>query len=156
MAKSKRSKLVKVNVPELLCEKLLSERVPSPTGVLKKLKKTEPKPRGRGLTRVLENVSHEEWDELYQHAARIRATIKGCPRDAQLRTAICAKAMANRMEEAGVTDPVHYTIDKVKQKARQNTNRSIAEPITLDTVDQAEADDEELDRWWADINLGVN
>jgi len=158
-------KLRKVNVPELFFEKFLS---PVPTGdstVIDKLRLISPSARGRGMTRVVENITEAEWNDLYQRAAAIRKRIKGADRQTELRPAICAKAMAGRMEELGVANLVPYETNGKPRKAVDPVVEEddvtpvpvavVTIPITLEQADDIpELDDKDLARFREDVNQG--
>jgi hypothetical protein len=111
--KKRLNKLKKVNVPELFYGKFIQDLTTGTSSIADKLNQTTPTARGRGLSRVVENISNDEWNDLYQLAAAARATMIGADRETELRPTICAKALANRMEELGVDSPVIYTPKKV-------------------------------------------
>ncbi len=157
-------KLRKVNVPELFFDKFLS---PVPVGestVIDKLRLLSPTARGRGLTRVVENISEDEWNDLYQRAAAIRKRIKGADRQTELRPAICAKAMAGRMEELGVDNLVPYETNGVPRKVTQvddiddddtETADTTSQPITLEQAEEVpDLEDRDLARFRADVEQG--
>jgi len=159
-------KLRKVNVPELFFEKFLE---PVPIGestVIDKLRKLPATARGRGMTRVVHNISEDEWNDLYQRAAAVRKKIKGADRQTELRPAICAKAMAGRMEELGVADLVPYetngkprtvipVVDKVEDDVADPVDAIVSQPITLEPAeDVPELDDKDLARFREDVNQG--
>ena len=159
-------KLRKVNVPELFYEKFLS---PVPVGestVIDKLRMLPATARGRGLTRVVENITEDEWNDLYQRAAAVRKRIKGADRQTELRPAICAKAMAGRMEYLGVDNLVPYETngkprkvtpveDEVDDDVSDVVDIAIAEPITLEPAEEVpDLDDKDLARFRADVNQG--
>lgn len=166
----KKFKLRKVNVPELFYNKFLK---PVPSGastVVDKLRLISPTARGRGLTRVVEDITENEWNDLYQRAAAIRKRIKGADRQTELRPAICAKAMAGRMEELGVADLVPYETSGKPRKVvtpvdddydeddnvTDGTDASItSEPITLEPAEEVtEVDDKDLARFREDVTQG--
>lgn len=107
-----RNKLKKVNVPELFYQSFLTSVPYGTSSVVDKLRFITPTPRGRGLTRVTGAVTEVEWNDLYQRAAAARQSLQGANRDTELRPAICAKVLADRMEELGVDSPVTYTIKR--------------------------------------------
>jgi len=159
-------KLRKVNVPELFFEKFLS---PVPTGestVIDKLRVISPTARGRGMTRVVENISEDEWNDLYQRAAAVRKRIKGADRQTELRPAICAKAMAGRMEELGVDNLVPYATNGSPRKVVKVADSPIddvadpvdtivSEPITLEPAEEVpELESADLARFREDVNQG--
>lgn len=165
----KKFKLRKVNVPELFYDKFLS---PVPFGissVVDKLRMISPTARGRGLTRVVENISEEEWNDLYQRAAAVRKRIKGADRQTELRPAICAKAMAGRMEELGVANLVPYETNGSPKKVvapvvdnhdddigdtddTDDTDPIASGPITLEQAEEvSEVDDKDLARFREDV-----
>lgn len=163
----KKFKLRKVNVPELFYIKFLS---PVPFGlstVVDKLRAISPTARGRGLTRVVENITEDEWNDLYQRAAIVRKGIKGADRQTELRPAICAKAMAGRMEELGVADLVPYETNGRPRKAVEpvddddddvidGADASIAsEPIVLEPAEEVtEVDHADLARFKEEVAQG--
>lgn len=163
-----RNKLEKINVPELFYGQFLAD-LPSGTSTLvDKLHNTVPTKRGRGETRVIENLTHDEWEELYQHAAKAREVMKGANREIELRPAICARALADRMESLGVDNPVVY-VPKRKTRAVQpqvhqpvqnddsddedtSLNSNLDEELSLQTAeDESEVDNEELKTFLDDM-----
>jgi len=162
----KKFKLRKVNVPELFYERFLSSVPVGISTVVDKLRTISPTARGRGLTRVVENISEDEWNDLYQRAAAVRKKIKGADRQTELRPAICAKAMASRMEELGVANLVPYetngkpkkvvdtpAVDDHADDTTDGTDAVVSEPLTLETADDIpDLDDQDLNRFREDVN----
>jgi hypothetical protein len=162
----KKFKLRKVNVPELFYERFLSPVPASISTVVDKLRMITPTARGRGLTRVVENISEDEWNDLYQRAAAVRKKIKGADRQTELRPAICAKAMASRMEELGVANFVPYetngkpkkvvdtpVVDDDADGTTDSEDAVVSEPLTLETADDIpDLDDQDLNRFREDVN----
>jgi len=158
---NKRSKLIKVNVPELFFLKFLAEVPRGESSIVDKIQDIKPSARGRGLTRVVEDITEDEWEDLYSRACAVRSKIKGSERSTELRPAICAREMTFRMEKAGVKSIVHYetplSINGVKKAdAIPAVTRNIPPiPITLDTVDDVDdAPDTELKDFENEIALG--
>jgi len=161
----KKFKLRKVNVPELFYERFLSSIPVGISTVVDKLRVITPTARGRGLTRVVENISEDEWNDLYQRAAAVRKKIKGADRQTELRPAICAKAMASRMEELGVANFVPYETNGKPKKVvdtpvlndddgtTDGEDAVVSEPLTLETADDIpDLDDQDLNRFREDVN----
>jgi hypothetical protein len=166
---TKRSKFIKVNVPETFFQLFLAQKPVGESAVVDALQTIQPIERGRGLTRVMENVTEEQWNELYNLAAETRAHIRGVGKNFgrdHLKAAICAKSMADRMEKLGVANPVPYeTRETLKKKAllaaalealsAPKVPDVISTPITLaPTPDLQEVDPEELSQFNADQHLG--
>ncbi len=161
----KKFKLRKVNVPELFYGRFLSSIPVGISTVVDKLRAITPTARGRGLTRVVENISEDEWNDLYQRAAAVRKKIKGADRQTELRPAICAKAMASRMEELGVANLVPYETNGKPKKVvdtpvvnddddtTDGEDVVVTEPLTLETADDIpDLDDQDLNRFREDVN----
>lgn len=129
-----KDKLKKVNVPEMFYQRFLAD-IPATTSLLQKLNSTAPTARGRGLSRWIPEITLTEWNELYQHAAAGRAQMQGADRETTLRPAICARALAERMEGLGVDNPVTY-IPKRK--------KAVAPAPVIDTNDDLDDDDTDL------------
>jgi hypothetical protein len=110
--KKRLNKLNKVNVPELFYGKFIAS-LPDTQSIVAKLKQTTPSPRGRGMSRVVTNLTNTEWNDLYQIAAAGRARMIGADRNTELRPTICAKSLAYRMEDLGVDNLVSYTPKKI-------------------------------------------
>ena len=173
------NKLEKVNVPELFYGRFLANVPAGESIVVDKLKKIKPIPRGRGYTRVVENITEAEWEDLYARAVAARSRIRGAERYHELRPTICAKMMTFRMEALGVANIVRYetykfvngiekpkstlNLPKVVDKkvddvvaAIQVTQASVVpeEPITLDTADDVdEALEADVARFKKDLEL---
>lgn len=168
----------KVNVPELMYSRFL-KNIPFVEGdtatakdtLLAKLDGVSPTRRGRGYSRWLHGdnaLTRDEWNALYQLAAEAREQMKGAEdREVTLRAAICARALAERMENIGVEEPVIYT-PKFRTTRKAKTEEVVdATPETPDTdlssvippvppvVDQTadveEAGDDDLDYIHGDI-----
>jgi hypothetical protein len=171
------TKLLKVNVPEKVWEHFFMGVKPGVSSIIDKLRKLTPQARGRGLTRVVQNVTEAEWEDLYARCVDIRTHMKGTTGDL-LRAAICAKAMSFRMEMDGVMNRVRYTthhsgktfINGVEEKASGITRRKPTPPAPVTKVDDTlpvepptlvvaddveEADDVELARFKRDLALGT-
>lgn len=141
MTKRKREKLDQLNIPELFYERFVSIIPRGQSGVVDKLHDTMPTKRGRGLTRVLRNLTEAEWNAVYQLAAAGRAAIKkkevkgdvSRHREDTLFPAICAKTLAERMEDAGVANRVAYTakITNRRTKAEIEVARAASEAETV-------------------------
>lgn len=156
MTKKKANKLNKVNVPEMFYQTFLSNIPAGTSTIVDRLRNITPTARGRGLSRVVKNLTQTEWDELYQHAARARAAIVGCDRDTELKPAICGKALAIRMEELGVSNPVAWTpskvykprkavteitdeeLDAIEDDASTDVVTQVSSPVTISTADDVE------------------
>ena len=168
------SKLAKVNVPEMLYQAFFTHVPDGLSTVIDKIRLIEPQPRGRGLTRILRDITEDEWEVLYARVCIIRGGLRGCDRDTQLRAAICGKAMTFRMEALGVKSVIKYeTVHSIngakKRKGKKkgsvmtpvsppvvdDVTVDISNPIVLDPVDDVEeADSSNLGRFMADIKLG--
>ena len=139
--------MTKVCVAEMFYQQFLADNQ-SGTSLMGKLQAAVPTKRGRGFTRTLENLSHDEWNELYQHAAVARSRIQGPDNVEQLRGAICAKSLTTRMEEFGSIDnPVLYTPQRQSKpivKAEPDDRPDIPLPTVDQTVDSDEMSDDEL------------
>jgi len=164
-------KLAKVNVPELFVQRFILNVAPGTSSIVDKLQVTTPRARGRGLTRLVENITEAEWNDLYQRAAAIRTSYKGDTRTA----AICAKAMATRMEKLGVSNPVQFET-RVARKIREaeeaaatpqlvtdgtpvsdseeTSEESTTPPIDLDLSNEEDVTDEDLDRFKTELGMG--
>jgi hypothetical protein len=155
---NKRNKLKKVNVPEMFYLQFLSNIPTGTSSVIDRLHAISPTPRGRGLTRVLPEVTNEEWNDLYKQAAMGRKAIRGADRSTELRPAICAGAMADRMEKLGVDNVIPYDIPKVEVNipdvdTAEATSDLPSTPIELETADDLdEVDDKETQAFREDIS----
>ena len=126
MTKRERNKLDQLNIPELFYDRFVANIPRGQESVVDKLHDTEPTKRGRGLTRVLRNITETEWNVVYQLAATGRAAMKkkgvtgdvSRHREDTLFPAICAKTLAERMEAAGVANPVPYTPKKTGRRTK--------------------------------------
>jgi hypothetical protein len=127
-----RNKLKNLNVSEFFYEVYLQPMVVGESAVVDRLRNVTPSKRGRGLTRVLDTVTEAEWNAAYQLAATVRANMKGSERGKPLRAAVCAKAMAAKMEKLGVDNQVEYTCRASKPRTKKV--EAVAD-ITPDTVD---------------------
>ena len=167
----------KVNVPEKFYEVMLSglsfnkfSQSPRDT-LLTKLSKTEPTSRGRGQSRWLKGddaVTEAEWNALYELAAEFRKKMQGAEdREHTLRAAICARALAERMEKIGVDNPVTYTpkfrvtrtrTETPEEPVTSNTDLSSTIPPVPPVVDQTsdveEANDEDLGYIHNELDVG--
>lgn len=173
--KKRLNKLVKVNVAELFFQQFLEPVAAGTSSVIDKLRNVTPTARGRGFTRVVENITEDEWNDLYQRAADARAAVYGAPRGDFMSATVCATKMCERMEELGVDNPVPFTPKKtrtVKPKAdavdavdAADANDGPADDNTDDTsavdgsitlppaTDPDELDDEELDKLARDLGF---
>lgn len=160
-----KSKLTNRNVPETFYQRFLSN-LPKTTSLLIKLDNIQATPRGRGMSRVIPQMTEAEWEELYQYAADARAQMQGCDRETTLRPAICARALAEAMEKAGVANPIEYT-PKVKRTVKpKETAAPVATdtdlssvlppnpPVVDQTADVEEASDDDLDSMHGDLAIG--
>jgi len=115
---------------------------------------TTPTARGRGLTRVLENLTEEQYNDVYQLAAIGRAAIKKKEatnatrhREDTLFPAICAKTLADRMEKAGVANPVAYTAKKTTRRTKVEIEAARAAEVEaegyllIDTIETPTAEE---------------
>ena len=160
--KKRRNKLKKVNVPELFCQVFLFPVAAGTSTIIDKLRNIQPTPRGQGFTRVIENISEEEWNDLYAYAAKARKAIQGADRETELKPAICGKALAFRMEELGVDNPVPWKPSKIYKKTvelspeAEDTTDDVVDaasnPISIPTADDVEpVDDAERELLGAEI-----
>lgn len=149
-----KSKLDKVNVSEKVISTFLTDasflqQLPSTvqnSSVMQKIRSATPTVRGRGHTRVLENITEQEWEDLYTIATAGRATIlrggreniSHIPWENVLAAGICATTLMERMETAGVASPVLESTRR--QKAEPVTE---AENVTDDAEDVEDAEDAE-------------
>ena len=161
-----KSKLINRNVPETFYMRFLSN-LPKTTSLLIKLDGIQATPRGRGMSRVIPEMTEAEWEELYQYAADARAQMQGCDRETTLRPAICARALAEAMEKAGVANPVQYT-PKVKRTVKpkeavapvindtdlSSTVLPTNPPVVDQTADVEEASDDDLNSMHGDLAIG--
>jgi len=148
----KRDKLAKINIPELFYDRFIKDIPRGTTPIVDVLHGTTPTARGRGLTRVLENLTEEQWNDVYQLAAVGRAAIKKTEavdatrhREDTLFPAICAKTLADRMEKAGVANPVAYTAKKANRRTKAvieaaRAAEAVAEDVRANTVQQPTAE----------------
>jgi len=157
----------KVNVPEKWYEVMLAGLAFNTMStdardmLLAKLARTEATARGRGMSRWLKGddaVTEAEWNALYELAAEGRARMQGAQdREGELRAAICARALADRMEKIGVSTPINYepkfTTKKTEEPVVVSTSDDEAEasvtippqpPVVDQTADVEEADDDDL------------
>lgn len=141
----KKDKLDKLNVPELFYSRFVADIPRGTSAVVDRLHDTVPQKRGRGLSRVLEKLTEEQWNDVYQLAAKGRAEMKKTQckgdtsrhREETLFPAICAKTLAARMEEKGVANPVPYIAKKTSRrtKAEIEAARAGEEAATQATVE---------------------
>jgi hypothetical protein len=149
-------KLKKVNVPELMFAKFMNTEPIGKSAIADKLRNIAPTPRGRGMSRVLTNLTSSEWEELYAYAAHGRKVMQGANRATELKPAICAKSLAYRMEALGVATAVSYTPSKTRTRAttvvltdddiamdHKSHNVVPATPITISRVELDEMDTDE-------------
>ena len=133
-----RTKLSSVNVPEGFYERFLSTVPRGTSSVVDKLHDLEPRARGRGLSRVLKDITEAEWNDLYQRAAAGRAAMKGdsrgANRDTTLGPAIAAGTLATRMERQGVANPVPYTPKKTTRRTKAEIMAARAEEAQVASV----------------------
>ena len=167
----------KVNVPELMYTRFLSEITVNDITVdqsprntlLAKLAAVTPTARGRGMSRWLKDdnaLTRAEWNALYELAADARTKMKGAEdREVTLRAAICARALAERMENIGVDNPIVYTpkfrtTRKKTEDVADTTDTTDtdlssvippAPPVVDQTTDMEEADGDDLDYMQGDI-----
>ena len=147
------SKLDRIFVPELFYQRFIADIDPSTSTLVQKLAVAEPTKRGRGMSRVLENLTEAEWEELYEHAAYGRTFQQGTKdRKVTLRAAICAKALAERMEGLGVANPIEYTPKRRRVTAVEETEELPVTPPTV-AVNEEEPETEE-EEFGLDLNLG--
>jgi hypothetical protein len=137
-----RDKLTKLNVPELFYARFVANIPLGTTTIVDVLHNTTPTARGRGLTRVIENLTEEQYNDVYQLAAIGRAAIKKKEAtDAKkhrvdtLFPAICAKTLADRMEKAGVANPVAYIAKKTTRRTKAVIEAARAAEADLKNAD---------------------
>jgi hypothetical protein len=133
------NKLTNLNVSEFFFDVYLEPMAIGASAVVDRLRNVTPTKRGRGFSRVLDTVTEAEWNEMYQLAAAVRGNMKGSARGKPLRAAVCAKAMANKMEKLGVDNPVPYSCraskPRTKKAAAPVVEASVVEqPIITDQV----------------------
>jgi hypothetical protein len=127
-----KNKLAKVNVPELFYIHFLKDLTATPGSVLELIHGITPSARGRGFSRVIPEVTQAQYDELYELGMNARAAMSGgVDRETVLRAAICAKAMCERMEAAGVSNPQPFV------PKRATKVKTTAAPVTTVTTDGA-------------------
>lgn len=164
-----RNKLKNRNVPETFYLRFLADK-PAITTLLQKLANIAPTQRGRGYSRVIPDITAFEWEELYRYAAEGRAQMQGADRETTLRPAICARALAESMENMGVDTPIVYTPKRKRATAvviptltdvvedESDTDLSSGIPTSPPTVDQVadvdEADANDLDSMHDDLAIG--
>lgn len=134
--KKRANKLKKVNVPEMFFQTFLADIPAGTSSIVDRLNTITPTARGRGLSRVIENLTHAEWDDLYAYAAKARASIVGADRETELKPAICGKALAIRMEELGVTNPVPWSPSKTYKPRVKKAEQDLDQDNTPDTTDE--------------------
>lgn len=162
------TKLIKFNVPETVWEHFLQDVPAGESSIIDKLRVTAPQARGRGLTRVVHNITEAEWEDMYARCAHIRANMKKTEDTGELRAAVCAKSMSFRMEQDGVANVVRYEtatqingynkpgVVAVRRKKPETPAAIPPEPITLVTTDDVdEVEDDELTRFKRDLALGT-
>ena len=171
MTKKVKTKLDQVNIPELFFTRFIDDIPQGTMSIADRIRNTPPKARGRGMTRVIKDLTTQEWEDLYQIAAKGRAAMKNADRDTTLFPAICAKSLADRMEQLGVDNPVAYTPKKTSRrtKAQIEIDNAAAEstpvespaqpqvpvdPPKLSKVDIPESTPSEQEAFQKDINLG--
>jgi hypothetical protein len=163
---------VTVNIPELFYQRFLadlpivdvaSDGSPRNT-LLNKLNSVKATRRGRGFSRWLKGdnaITREEWNALYELAAEGRSRMQGADRASTLTPAICARALADRMEKIGVDSIIPYTpkFRATKKTVTTATPEPVAPVVNTDvstqipvnppvvdqTVDVDEVDDNDLD-----------
>jgi hypothetical protein len=127
MAKKESPKLENVNVPELFYQHFMKGHVGLPGSALELTHTVVPVKKGRGFTRILPKITQAQYDELYSYGIHARSSMSGADRKTVLRAAICAKAMCERMELAGVTDPKPFVPTRASKKRAADET---APPIT--------------------------
>lgn len=181
MSKEK-SKLDKLNVPEMLYQHFIKDVPRGDSALVDRLHDTTPTNHGRGQTRILRELTQAEWDEVYSYAAHARSNMVGSDRETTLRGAICGKSLAERMEGLGVSNPVTYTpkrknkpkAEKVETNEDEGTSteseatteteedtnldstvRVPTEPMTIPTADDLEeTGEDEQQGFMDDMNYG--
>ena len=130
-----RNKLARLNIPELFYDRFIADIPRGQQAVVDKLHDTPATKRGRGMTRVLRDITDVEWNEAYQLAAIGRAAMKNADRETTLFPAICAKSLADRMELQGVASPVSYTPKKTTRRTKAQIIEDLAaEVVVAETV----------------------
>jgi hypothetical protein len=137
-----RDKLTKLNVPELFYARFVASIPLGTMPIVDVLHNTTPTARGRGLTRVIENLTEGQYNDVYQLAAIGRAAIKKKEatdakkhREDTLFPAICAKTLADRMEKAGVANPVAYIAKKTTRRTKLEIQAARAAEADLKNAD---------------------
>lgn len=151
MSKQK-SKLDQINVPDKLYQYFMKDIPRGQSALVDRLHDTVPTNHGRGQTRILKELTHAEWDELYSLAADARSHMTGSDRETTLRGAICGKALAERMESLGVSNPVTYTPKRSKGKRKAQKTEE-PEATTEDDAVSSEAEGDEVTSEEEDTNL---
>ena len=139
-------KLTSVNVPETFYQMFLQPLSRGTSAITDRLRRISPTRRGAGQTRVIKDVTQEQWNDLYIRAATARQSIVGAVRKTELGPAVAAGKLADRMEDRGVPKVIPY-----------NRKRALPslKPLTLDiAVDLEDISDEELDTFSRDIHVG--
>ncbi len=164
----RRSKLTKVPVPEMFFQYHLVNIPKGQSILVDRLRLTKPTRRGKGFSRVLKNLTEGEWEDLYALSVWGRSRIRGAERGPELYGAVCAGAIAKRMEALGVATPIPYE-SPVAYKTRKRNNKirhtdipAVAKsPITIDIHDPSTpvkdlngVSDEELQQFMEDMGLG--
>lgn len=128
-----KNKLMKVNVPELFYTHFLKDSTGAPGSVLELIHNISATKRGRGFSRVIPEVTQAQYDELYELGVNARASMSGgVERSTVLRAAICAKAMCERMEAAGVSNPQPFVPKRAAKAAAPATPAAPVAPATTD------------------------
>ena len=133
------NKLTRLNIPELFYDRFIANIPRGQQAVVDKLHDTPATKRGRGMTRVLRDITDIEWNEAYQLAAGGRAAMKNADRTTTLFPAICAKSLADRMELLGVSSPVTYTPKKTNRRTKVQIKEDLAAEVIASTVVHAPA-----------------
>ena len=134
MPKKSENKLENVFVSELFFQHFLSQVTGNP--LIERIRAVQPIAKGRGYSRVLDTVTEAEWNEIYELAVHARGQMSGADRETVLRAAICAKAMATRMEKAGVDNPQPFKATRTRtRKTKVAATPAPVAPIVSNTVD---------------------
>jgi hypothetical protein len=148
-------------VPEKFYQRFIANREAN-TSLLQKLAAQEPQPRGApgGLSRNMQGLTHEEWNELYVYAAEARANQRNIHKVPHaefkaetLNAAISGANVAKRMEKHGGLDELIEYTPKFRKNTKDteetegsadegNTSEAETEAPTTEVTDEATADAE--------------
>lgn len=130
------NKLARVCVSELLVQRVVYGENRNGTPLLTKIRNTKPSTRGRGHSRVIENLSNSDWNELYQLAVYGREQTSGGDRSTNLGATLSAKNLAQRMETLGVDNPVPYAAKRTRKASTVQTETTDVVSETQDEISE--------------------